>query len=137
MAETDLTAAVAAEPPFSAERARGGCRHGGFSGSWFHWTVEVIEAWDSDRYSTGREYDDAIRVAEGFQDFPIYEHRPCEAPADQARGFYADSEPHHARIGVERTYFSKAGRRTEFRRRIEEHFELLLERLVEERRVVR
>lgn len=137
IAETDLTAAVAAEPPFSAEQARGACSHRRFSGSWFHWTVEVMEAWDSDRYSTGREYDDAIRVAEGFQDFPIYEARPCEASPDQARGFYADSEPHIARIGVERTYFSKAGRRTEFRRRIEAHFQLLRERMSEERRAVR
>jgi uncharacterized protein YjbI with pentapeptide repeats len=115
-ADTNLLAAVRDPATLTPSQRAGACRH---QASPRDSRMELVERWESDRFSSGYEFDDLNGdgwVPPGPADdlsLPV-----CTSPVDSAIGFEA-TFPFYVRFFLDRPYLARAGRREAARDRFD------------------
>ncbi|WP_051332297.1 pentapeptide repeat-containing protein [Cucumibacter marinus] len=108
--ETSMLAAVVDNGALSVEQRAGACRH---ESARLSARIELIEEWESDRFSTGLEFDD-INTYDAYFPVPGLDDKSlpeCSTPTDGAIAFDANY-PDYMRIHLNREYLGQAGRRS-------------------------
>lgn len=109
--QTNMLAAVRDPATVSSNQRAGACRHQAIL-QYGYGRLEIVERWESSRFSSGYEYDSLNEYDAGFP-VPGYDDLSlpvCLSSSESATGFNA-AYPFDESFRLERSYLDKVGRR--------------------------
>lgn len=127
---TEFTGAVGDGVALTREQKRGACRHepdldGGVDER-LEWWVELIELWESDRFSSGTEAEHIMNSRWLLSGFAERSLPLCTSEVDTPP-YYNAQYPATERIHLQRDYLARARRRRVLQERVQQQLDLLKE----------
>ncbi len=121
---TDFDGIAIGRVSLTRKQKKGACRHN--KSKLLEWNIDLLEKWPSNKYSTGYQFE-TIQTKDWFLKNLADKSLPLctkETATSKTAGFDVQFAGYLG-VHLDRAYLSKAGRRSLFRNRVENHLEFL------------